>query len=410
MTAVLLVVIATVGFVIAAAGMLDLASSITTSMTLTAGVKGTVHAVNSLGERMPISGGLVEARRHASGQLASTHTQADGAFSLQLSPGDYNLTVSASPPASNISPAFIMCEAVAYVTPDVVATVAGVNVTLTPRLPDRDVGGSCLTNSYGFCELTVRPYYPLKSYSTTVRVSEGTETSIDADLEPSGRREPSIFYVTFSHPEYPVGPEYPIDPVLKILPGQSYSFQGYMNSWPPVTTTVVLEGNRYGIAVNGHAYASPTAWNLRFDTERRLFNFTTAEIPHSTGGVAELVVLVHKRLPDGSPTVFVDNAMVPSTFAQNATHYFVRFSYMLTGETTHEVTVGGSNTIPENISPLVSLLVTVVFLCLFSRRNLDAKKTSRTRMLKRVVLNAQPGILWHSHAKSADASTTCSQD
>ena len=378
MVAVLLIVIATVGSVITVAGTLDLASSVTTSMTLTAGVKGTVHALNSVGERMLVSGGFVEARRRPSGQLASsTQTQADGAFSLQLSPGEYNLTVSASPPASNISPAFIMCQADAFSTPTVVTAVAGVNVTLTPRLPERDVGGSCVTDSDGFCNLTVRPYYPLRSYSTTIRVSEGTITSIDVDLEllASDQREPSVFYITFSHPEYPVGPEFPIDRVLKILPGQSDSFQGYMNSWPPVTTTVILGGKRYGIAVNGYSYSSPTAWNLRFDAERRLFNFTTAEIPHSTGEVAELVVLIDKRLLDGPPIVFVDNAMVPSTFTQNASHYYVRFSYTLTGDVTHEVTVGGSNTIPENTSPLLPLLITVASLYFFSRRRLEAKKT-----------------------------------
>jgi hypothetical protein len=347
-------------------------------MALTVDVKGTVHALNSVGERMPISGGLVEARRRPSGQLASsTQTQADGTFSLQLTSGDYNLTVSASSPASNISPALIVCQAAAFSTPTVVTTVPGVNATLTPRLPERDVGGSCLTDYDGFCSLTVRPYYPLRSYSTAIRVSEGMKTSIDVDLEPlaSDQREPSIFYVTFSHPEYPLGPEFPVDHALKILPGQSYSFEGYMNSWPPVTTTVVLEGKRYGIGVNGYSYSSPTAWNLRFDTQRRLFNFTTAEVPHSTGGVAELVVLIDKRLLDGPPIAFVDNAMVPSTFAQNASHYFVRFSYALTNEVTHEVMVGGSNTVPENPSPLVPLLITVASLYVFSRRRLEAKKT-----------------------------------
>jgi hypothetical protein len=378
MVAILLVVITSVASVIGVAGTLDLTSPVTTSMALTVEVEGTVHALNSVGARIPISGGLVEARHRPSGELASsTQTQAGGAFSLQLSPDDYNLTISASPPASNISPALIICQAAAFSTPTVMTTVAGVNVTLTPRLPERDVGGSCLTDYDGFCSVTVRPYYPLRSYSTTINVPEGSKTSIDVDLEPlaSDQREPSIFFVTFTHPEYPVGPEFPIDHVLEIFPGQSDSFEGYMNSWPPVTTTVVLEGKRYGIAVNGYSYSSPTAWNLRFDAQKRLFNFTTAEVPHSTGGVAELVVLIDKRLLDGLPIAFVDNAMVPSTVAQNASHYFVRFSYALTNEVTHEVMVGGSNTVPENPSPLVPLLITVASLCVFSRRRLEAKKT-----------------------------------
>jgi len=378
MAAVLLIVIATAESVITVVGTLDLALSITSTMTLTAGVKGTVHALNSVGERVPISGGLVEARRRPTGQFASsTLTEADGAFGLQLSPGDYDLTVSASPPASNISPAFIIGQAVAYITPAVVTMVTGVNVTLEPRFPERDVGGSCLTDSDGVCNLTVWPFYPLRSYSTTVRVSEEPNTSINVDLEPlaTGQREPSIFHITFSHPEYPVGPEYPLEHVLKIFPGQSYDFEGYMNAWPPVSTTVVLEGNHYAVAVNGYSYSAPPAWNLCFDAERRLMNFTMGEAYLPTGKVAEFVVLIYKRLLDGSPTVFVDNVMVPSTFAQNASHYFVRFSYPLTNETvTHNVTVGGSNTIPETPNPLVSLMIAVAVVYLFLRRKSEAKK------------------------------------
>jgi hypothetical protein len=382
MAGLLFVAILSVASVIAFAGTSDLVSSTTTATTLTLGVKGSVNGFNSAGERVPISGGLVEARRQPTGQLASsTQTRADGAFSLQLSPGDYNLTVSAPPPASNISPAFVICEAFAYVTPSVAAAVSGVNITLIPRLPERDVGGSCLTDSDGFCNLTVRPYYPLKSNSTTVHVSEGTNTSINVDLEPLATRptQPSIFNVTFSHPQYPVGPEYPVDHVLKISAGQSYDFEGYMNTWPTVTTTVFLEGNRYGIGVNGYSYSSLPAWNLRYDAGRRLMNFTTEETYLPTGKVAEFVVLIDKRLLDGSPTVFMDNVMVPSTFGQNASHYFVRFSYTLThNETvTHNVTVGGSNTIPECTSPLASLAISIAFLCLFLNRRTRAKKTSR---------------------------------
>jgi hypothetical protein len=270
-------------------------------------------------------------------------------------------------------------QALAYVTPSVVAPVEGVNVTLSPRLPERDVGGSCLTDSDGLFNLTVRPYYPLKSHSTVVRVSEGTMTSIDVVLEPlvTGQLEPSIFIITFSHPEYPAGPEYPVDHALKMSPGRSYDFRGYMNTWPTVTTTVVFEGNRYTIAVNGYSYSSPPAWNLRFDAERRLFNFTMGESYLPGGEVAEFVVLIQKPLLDGSPIVLVDNVMVSSTVAQDASHYFVRFGYPVThnGTVTHNVTVGGSNTVPENTSLLVSLVTVVVVLYLFSRRKPEAKIT-----------------------------------
>jgi hypothetical protein len=362
------------------------------STAVTTGVQGTVHAYNLAGDLVPIAGAQVEARRRSTKELiSSVQTRANGNFSLQLNPGDYNLTVSAAPPASNISPAFIVGQALAYVTPSVVAAVAGVNVTLSPRLPERDVGGSCLTDSDGFFNLTVRPYYPLRSYSTIVRVSEGTKTSIDVNLEPlvTPQREPSIFSITFSHPEYPVGPEYPVDHVLKISPGQSYDFKGYMNTWPTVTTTVVFEGNQYTIAVNGYSYSSPPAWNLRFDAGRRLFNFTMGE-PYLPGGeVAEFVVLIQKPLLDGSPIVLVDNVMVPSTVAQDASHYFVRFSYPLTHDqtVTHNVTVGGSNTVPETTSLLASLVITVVFLHVFSRRK-PVMKNNRIRVRVRMLIRS----------------------
>lgn len=360
-------------------------SSHASSASAATGVQGTVHAYNFAGGLVPVAGAQVEARHPSTKTLiSSTQTQADGNFSLQLSPGDYNLTVSAAPPASNISPAWIIGQALVYITPSSVASVAGVNVTLTPALQERDVGGSSLSDSYGFFNVTVRPYYLLKSYSATVRVSEGTGTPIDVNLEPlvGGQYEPSIFYITFTHPEYPVGPEYPPSHILKISPGRSYSFEGYMNTWPPVATTVVFDGNRYTVGVNGYSYSSPPAWNLRFDTERRLFNFTVGE-PYLPGGeVAEFVVLIPKGLLSGSPIVFMDNVMVRSTLAQNASHYFVRFAYVISpNETvTHNVMVGGSNTVPEITNPLVSLVIAAVFLCLFLERKPVAKKT-RTRTL-----------------------------
>jgi hypothetical protein len=379
MAATLLIAIAAAQAVAGIASTLDLALSVTGTMTPIAGVKGTVHGINSAGERVPVSGGLVEAHYRSTESLASsTRTQVDGTFNLPLSPGDYNLTVSASPPASNISPAFIMSHALAYITPSLIATVEGVNVSLTPRLSERDLGGSCLTDSDGFCKLTVWPYYPLRPYSTTVRVSEETNTSISVDLERSvvDQGELSVFYVTFSHPEYPVGPEYPVNHVLKILPGQSYNFEGYMNTWPTVTTTVVLDGRRYSVGVNGYSYSTLPAWNLRFDAGRRLINFTVSDTYLPTGKIAEFVALIPKPLLDGSPMVFVDNVVVPSTLAQNASHYFVRFRYNLTFNemVTHSVMVGGSNTIQEYTSPFLSLSISVAFVYIFLRGNPKRKK------------------------------------
>ena len=353
-------------------------SSHASSAATATDVQGTVHAYNFAGGLVPLAGAQVEARRPSTKTLiSSTQTQADGNFGLLLSPGDYNLTISAAPPASNISPAWIIGQALAYVTPSVVVPVAGVNVTLTPALQERDVGGSSLSDSYGFFNVTVRPYYPLKPYSATVHVSEGARISVDVDLEPlvAGQYEPSIFNITFTHPEYPVGPEYPPSHILKISPGRSYSFDGYMNTWPPVATTVSFDGNQYTLGVNGYSYSSPPAWNLRFDAERRIFNFTVGESYLPGGEVSEFVVLIPKGLLDGSPIVFMDNVIMRSTLAQNATHYYVRFSYLISRHdtVTHDVMVGGSNTVPENPNLLVPMATTVGFLYFFSRRKPEEK-------------------------------------
>jgi hypothetical protein len=338
-----------------------------TSTANTPGVEGTVRAYNVAGGLRPVEGAFVEARRGSAREVVSSvQTRADGTFSLQLDPGDYNITVSASPPASNISPAYIVGYALAYVTPAVTASVANVNVTARPLL-ERDLGGSCLTDDEGFFNLTVRPYYPLKSYSTLIHVPEDAMSSIEVELAPINLVEPSEFYITFTHPEYPVGPEYPINHILEIWPGQSYTFEGLLSTWSPIVATTYYQGDRFSPAVNGNS----TAWNLRFDTKNRLFNFTIGETYRSKGKVAEFVVFIPKKLLDGSPVVLVDNRLVPSTFTENATHYLVRFDYMLTQ---NEVTVGGSNTIPENISPVLSFVIAVTLLHLILRRERKVKK------------------------------------
>jgi hypothetical protein len=133
------------------------------------------------------------------------------------------------------------------------------------------------------------------------------------------------------------------------------------------------------VGVNGYSYSSPPAWNLHFDAERRMFNFTVGE-PYLPGGeVSEFVVIIPKGLLDGSPIVFMDNVMVRSALGQNATHYYIRFSYLMSHNdtVTHNVMVGGSNTVPENANLLASMATTVGFLYLFSRRKPEKKIRTR---------------------------------
>jgi len=333
------------------------------------GVQGKVYAINWQGEPVPLAGGLVEARKWSTGQLvASTRTQVEGAFDLRIPPGDYDLRVSASPPASNVNPAFIVGRVLAFTLPHVMIRVGGVNVTAEPLRVGKDFGSSGLTDSAGFFNLTVWPYYSLEAYSTPIHVSNELTRIADIHLNGSveGQHERSLFHVKLIHREYPVGPEYPVGRVSAVLPGQTHSCDYYLNTGPPVTAAVTFQGNRYTIAVNGNA----SAWDLGFDPERRLLNFTIGSTYRSPA-VGEFVVLIPKQLLDGVPVVFVDNVEVPSAFTENATQYFIRFDYPLSQ---HAVTVGGSNTIPENISLLVPLLLTVATLS-FSRRR--ARSRSR---------------------------------
>lgn len=130
----------------------------------------------------------------------------------------------------------------------------------------------------------------------------------------------------------------------------------------PVTTTTItaiasFQGNNYTLVVNTNASTA----GLFFDPNRRLINFT---MTGADGTVGSYVVVIPKALLDGTPVVFVDNLPVASTCTQNNTHFLVRFDHVLS---THTVTVGGSNTIPE--FPLPSLVaMSSVFMTLILRR------------------------------------------
>jgi hypothetical protein len=131
----------------------------------------------------------------------------------------------------------------------------------------------------------------------------------------------------------------------------------FLNSGPPSSLTASFQGNDYTSVVNANASVA----GLLFDASRRLVNFTISGVD---GTVGSFVVVIAKALLDGTPVVFVDELPVASTYTENDTHFLVRFDHILS---THTVTVGGSNTIPE--FPLPSLVaMSSIFMTLILRR------------------------------------------
>jgi hypothetical protein len=288
---------------------------------------GTILISTSAGI-VPLSGGLVEARNQSTHEVvASTLTQPNGSYHLWLPPGDYELTFSVS---RNVDLATITGRATITNTP-----LKDVNVTAVPRRTV-DLGGSALTNSSGYYNLTVGLYAPVPPLSVPVSVPVGEIANTgDILLQLAGSVGPGAFDVTFAHPTYPNV----VFRGVTIKPG-SLILNAEMNSGLiSVTTLVTFQGSQYSTVVNGNASAS----NIQFDVNRRLLNFSI-----SGSGIGEFVVLIPKSLLDGTPVVFVDNREVASSYAQNLTHYFVRFRSSLSQ---HLATIGGSQTIPEFSGP-----------------------------------------------------------
>jgi hypothetical protein len=227
--------------------------------------------------------------------------------------------------------------------------VAGVTVDAEPLSTDRDRGGSDATDSSGLFRLTVRPFESLQPSSSSVVLVGGEVVTVDLQLVPTGAIEPGTFILGFTHPLYAASAR-----TLLVTPGQSVHIADkFLNVGLPSAVAASFQGNVYTLVVNANASTS----GLLFDANRRLINFTMSG---ADGTVGSLVVVIPKAVLDGTPVVFVDNRPVASTYTENSTHFLVRFDQTLS---THTVTLGGSNTIPEFPTPFFvavsSMFVTV---------------------------------------------------
>ncbi|MGA2460703.1 MAG: PEF-CTERM sorting domain-containing protein [Candidatus Bathyarchaeia archaeon] len=104
--------------------------------------------------------------------------------------------------------------------------------------------------------------------------------------------------------------------------------------------------------------SNSTITNLVFDSGRQLINFT-ASGPSGTVGFAS--VIFAKTLINGPvPIVLIDNGQTPYlalSLTSNSTHFTLTFTYP---HSTHQITIGGYNLIPEFPTDLALLVVTIL--------------------------------------------------
>jgi len=316
-------------------------SSIVRAETTTVGqatIRGTVSALTMYGTRVPVEDASVVA---VSGSAQfSTHTQANGSFQMTVPSGTYTVTASAFNVDSSTIDGHVFRS-----TQDMIP-VAGVTVDAEPFSTDRDRGGSGATDSSGLFSLTVRPFESLQPSSSSVVLLGGQVVTVDLQLVPTGAIEPSTFTLSFTHPLYAASAQ-----TLLVTPGQSVHIADkFLNAGLPSTVVASFQGNVYTLVVDANASTS----GLLFDANRRLINFTMSG---TDGTVGSFVVVIPKAVLDGTPVVFVDNRPVASTYTENNTHFLIRFDQALS---THTVSLGGSNTIPEFSTPFL-VAVTSMF-------------------------------------------------
>jgi streptogramin lyase len=143
------------------------------------------------------------------------------------------------------------------------------------------------------------------------------------------------------------------------------------------SVTVTLTTTQYSVSQT-QSGVSPTTFiqvssnstvsNFQFDSSKLLLNFTVSG-PSGTIGYTNVVIA--KNLLNGSPAVLIDNGLTPVlalSLTSNSTHYFIAFTYH---HSTHQITIGGSNTVPEfqtSALPLLAGALLMISLAVQKRR------------------------------------------
>jgi streptogramin lyase len=152
-------------------------------------------------------------------------------------------------------------------------------------------------------------------------------------------------------------------------------------------STVILTTTIYSIGQSGgtptstyvQVWSNSTISALQFDSSRRLLNFTATG---PSGTIGQTKVVIAETLLDGSPTVIIDDGRTPLLslrVTSNSTDYTIDFTYP---HSTHAITVGGQNSIPEFTTSLPALAIPLLFITLGVRIRRKARVSKTTREIK----------------------------
>jgi hypothetical protein len=96
-----------------------------------------------------------------------------------------------------------------------------------------------------------------------------------------------------------------------------------------------------------------------------------------SGTIGYTNVVIAKSLLNGSPAVLIDDGFTPVlalSLTSNSTHYFIAFTYH---HSTHQITIGGSNAVPEfpiSTLPLMAVALLMISVMVQKRRNQHHEK------------------------------------
>jgi hypothetical protein len=124
-----------------------------------------------------------------------------------------------------------------------------------------------------------------------------------------------------------------------------------------VVTTVTYQGTELKLQVTSNSTIS----GLSFNKNTRLMNFTVSGRDGTNGFCS---VHISKELLDGKPIVLLDGNQIQAGVSQDEANYYVYFTY---NHSSHNVAIGGSNSIPEFLYALTTLLL-VLSVLLFATK------------------------------------------
>ena len=118
---------------------------------------------------------------------------------------------------------------------------------------------------------------------------------------------------------------------------QGFGYWAYAN-YLLQPNLIIYQGQPYHFSIQSNSSLS----NLKFDTTRRLINFSVTGAAGTTGYVNAVVPIA---LLNGPPIIMLNNQQItPTLLNQNSTHYTIKINYH---HSTQQVSIGGAYTIPE---------------------------------------------------------------